>query len=208
MDRLVRLSPSSTLCYGSADTIAEVDRVLGLYPVDELQTDGFVSKVLEEPNAITKQYWRNMQMDFIDQPRLERLLCSARSPDPYVHSFRESPRLRDGRLYAVSDEDELRPSLWRASWGLVSQDDDGYRLDRMFAAPSSGDFIGSPTCKHRSHAAERLFHNREVLCRRLEHRALVGAVSAEVPVEDMLPTTPAEWMIAIVPWTGDEPVER
>jgi|SRR5215217_8095405 hypothetical protein len=78
----------------------------------DLQLDGARSDPLEQPHPVAEQHGREVDLDLVDQPRLQELLDNVRpARDPDVLPARRLPRPLQGALDALGDEVEGRPAL-------------------------------------------------------------------------------------------------
>ena len=96
----------------SCDSIAKVRDALCRDDADDLEIGGLDREVIEEADPLAKKQRHEVDVDLVDEPSIERLLEDGRRADLDVLLAGSLPRLADGALDAIGDEDERR-SLMR-----------------------------------------------------------------------------------------------
>src|SRR5215210_8745671 len=94
------------------DAVAEVRDTGRVDHPRDLQLHGARADPLEQPHPVAKQHRCEVDLDLLDQPRLEELLDNVRAArDPDVLPACHLPRPLQGTLDALGDEVEGGPAL-------------------------------------------------------------------------------------------------
>jgi len=118
-----------------------VRNAVGRHDAHLFQPDRPVA-VVEEPDASAEQHWRDADLDLVELPKPEELLCDARAADPDHAVARGFARELERALHAFRDERDTGAPFTRDR--RLVRDDEDRHVDRVATLPAVGDVERPP----------------------------------------------------------------
>jgi hypothetical protein len=135
--------------------------------------------MLEQPLAVAKQHGRQINVDLVQQPRLQALLDDVRAANDDMPVPGNALSLFDGARNAVRNEGEWRtfldPFLWRRMG-----DDERAPTIRRITTPRAGDIEIVPSCDQCADRSPERSPMRSALAREILNTISVPGTGNEV----------------------------
>ena len=111
------------------------------------QFNGYCAQVVEQSDTVTQQDGREIDVDFVEQPGLDALLCDTRAAYGDIRAPCCFLCLANGAFNTVGDEGERRSFLEPLLWGGM-RDDKTRSTSWGVATPRMGDVEHPPPRHH------------------------------------------------------------